>query len=78
MLKKRILLSSVVIAALAFPAFAESEATPPSNIEEASLVEAPEAVEEDIIEVEEMQQQKQKKEAWKSTISDVDDLLNDD
>ena len=32
----------------------------------------------DIIEVEEMQQQKQKKEAWKSTISDVDDLLNDD
>ena len=32
----------------------------------------------DIIEVEEMQQQKQKKEVWKSTLSDVDDLLNDD
>ena len=32
----------------------------------------------DIIEVEEMHQQKQKKEDWKSTLSDVDDLLNDD
>ena len=32
----------------------------------------------DIIEVEEMHQQKQKKEDWKSTLSDVDNLLNDD
>ena len=32
----------------------------------------------DIIEVEEMHQQRQKKEDWKSTISDVDNLLNDD
>jgi hypothetical protein len=32
----------------------------------------------DIIETEELHQQKQKKDAWKSTLSDVDDLLNDD
>ena len=32
----------------------------------------------DIIEIEEMHQQKQKKEAWKSTLSDVDNLLKDD
>ena len=32
----------------------------------------------DIIETEEMRQQKQKNEVWKSTLSDVDNLLNDD
>ena len=32
----------------------------------------------DIIEVEEMHQQRKKKEDWKSTLSDVDNLLNDD
>ena len=32
----------------------------------------------DIIETEEIHQQRQKKDEWKSTISDVDDLLNDD
>ncbi len=32
----------------------------------------------DIIETEEIHQQRQKKDKWKSTISDVDDLLNDD
>lgn len=32
----------------------------------------------DIIESEEVQQQKQKKDDWKSTLSDVDNLLNDD
>ena len=32
----------------------------------------------DIIESEEIHQQRQKKDKWKSTISDVDDLLNDD
>ena len=32
----------------------------------------------DIIETEELNQQKQKKDEWKSTLSDVDDLLNDD
>ena len=32
----------------------------------------------DIIETEEMHQQKQKKDAWKSAISDVDNLLNDE
>ena len=32
----------------------------------------------DIIETEELNQQKQKKDEWKSALSDVDDLLNDD
>ena len=32
----------------------------------------------DIIETEEMHQQKQKKDAWKSALSDVDNLLSDD
>lgn len=32
----------------------------------------------DIIETEELNQQKQKKDEWKSTLSDVDDLLKDD
>ncbi len=32
----------------------------------------------EMIEAEEMHQQKQKKDVWKSTLSDVDDLLNDD
>ena len=32
----------------------------------------------DIIEAEEMHQQKQKKDDWKSTLSDVDNLLKDD
>ena len=31
-----------------------------------------------MIEAEEMHQQKQKKDDWKSALSDVDDLLNDD